>query len=87
MAPIPKGNRPSVGRIVHYNVGHGIVRAALIVAVHEGDQWSRVDLAVFEVPASMPNYRDGGQPAPITTELNVPRGEVRGTWAWPVLLA
>lgn len=83
MAPIPKGNRPSVGRIVHYNAGHGIVRAALIVAVHDGDDWSRVDLAVFEVPG-----KDGaGQPAPITTELNVPAGAVRGTWAWPVLLA
>lgn len=64
--------KPTIGRIVHYNLGTGdgeiAAQAALVIAVHDGDV---VSLSVCNAGGTW------------RTETRIAEGTDAGTWRWP----
>jgi len=67
--------QPTVGRIVHYHAGDGIIRPAMITHVWE----TSVNLSIFNDGSYEPN-----EPA-VVYATSVIEGPEIGQWSWPVI--
>lgn len=68
---------PTIGRIVHFNLGDGAKAAAVVNDVHSADV---VSLTVFVNAAAAAK---AGMSGDTTVRTSVRRGDKAGEWDWP----
>lgn len=68
---------PTIGRIVHFNLGDGQKASAIVVDVHGPDV---VSLCVFVNAAARSK---AGMSGDTTVRTSVRRGDKAGEWDWP----